>query len=129
MVGSAVVVFLTMAVIAVNVTGAGTRDVAASEQDAARIESTVRRFLQITSSSDPAYAAVTCTAFRERYRGLEKTDILVYRPEVLGVDRIRINGDAATARVRAIVRGAEEERTLDLVREDGEWKACPLPDR
>ncbi|WP_306361176.1 hypothetical protein [Nocardia sp. CC227C] len=129
LIGSAVVVFLTVAAVAVNLTGAGTREPEATEQDVAQIESTLRRFLQITTVDDPAFVAVTCTAYRDTYRGLRKTDITVYRPDVLSVDRIRITGDSATARVRAMVLGSEEEKTFDLVREDGAWKACPLPDR
>ncbi|MFI9511409.1 nuclear transport factor 2 family protein [Nocardia sp. NPDC052566] len=97
--------------------------------DTAQIESAMRRFLQITSADDPAYPEVACAAFREKYRSRRKTDVAVYRPEVKSVDRIRITGDSATAHVRAVIRGKEEDKVFDLKREDGKWKACTLEPR
>ncbi len=114
----------TIAVVLVTIAESSTR----TDADAIQIEQTMRRFLAITSSDDPAFTEYACNAFREKYQGRRRTDVTVYQPVVERVDRIRVDGLSAVAVVHVTIHGTPESKEFKLRKEDGRWKACTLAD-
>ncbi|GAB4587074.1 Rv0361 family membrane protein [Nocardia sp. IFM 10818] len=99
----------------------------AAADDKAEIETATRRFLGITTTDDPVYPQVTCAAYRRLYASWYGEHASVSNPPVLQVNVFSIDGDRATARVTADIGGGQaEQRDLDLIKEDGHWKACPV---
>lgn len=115
------VAIAVVAAVLVRLTDNGTQ-----ASDAAQIEATLRQYLQMTSTNDPAYPDLVCAEFREKYAGSTRTDITVLHPVVQSVDHVVVSGDTATALVRVTIAGEPDAKIFDMRREDGRWKACNL---